>query len=267
MMTSTGPNSVEAGQIVIDDLTLSAWFDDELEPAEAERVQAAIDAQPQLQQQLARLLVNERRLREHYSAMAASQPLSDGLRDLLSEDPAAPRPWWLRLSDWRLPSLPRPALATAALAMALIVGVQLGGGPSGDVPEGLPSLEQMTQIDSSHPWFSLLESTPSGENIGLQGSQTGEVALSYRGAEGHWCRQFRVSSPVEGQALGAVACRDGGQWRIGLAQAIPLGREDDGLYRAASGDLSVIDTHILASMDGDVLMPSTESDLIQQGWP
>jgi ABC-type cobalt transport system substrate-binding protein len=265
MMTSPKANTDKAKTMVIDDMTLSAWFDDELDPAEAGSVQAAIDAQPPLQQRLARMLVNDRRLREHYSEMAASQPLPEGLRELLIDEQDSSRPWFLRFSDWTLRSLPRPALVTAAMALALVIGVQIGDQAS-TAPAGLGALSPIAQIDSDHPWFDLLDSTPSGETRSMAQGQAGQVMLSYRNGDGQWCRQFSVQSPRENQAVGAVACRAMGQWSLGLVQPQPLQSGGDGLYRAASGGNAAIDGYIMGSMVGDVLMPSAERDLIEGSW-
>jgi len=264
-MTSPEANTEKSKDLVVDDLILSAWFDNELEPADAQDVQAAIDAQPALQQRLARMLINDRRLREHYSGMAGSQPLPEGLRELLSDEPDAARPWFLRLSDWTQPWLPRPALITAALALAVVVGVQIGDQAS-TAPAGSGALSPIAQIDAGHPWFDLLESTSSGETRILTQGQTGQVMLSYRNGDDQWCRQFAVQSPRESQAVAAVACRAKGQWSPVLVQPQPLQNAADDLYRAASGGNAAIDGYIMGSMVGDVLLPTAERDLIEEDW-
>jgi len=264
-MKAPGPEQYDPKHLVIDDLTLSAWLDEELDSAEARRVQSAVDAQPELQQRLARLLVNERRLREHFTEMAETRPMTEAMRALLVADEAPSRPWFLRLTDWTIHRLPRPALATTALALALVVGLQLGSRS----PEGITgpdSLKLMTQLGPDHPWFELLESSITGETLPLSDSQTGRVALTYRDLDGHWCRQFSVQSPSEGSAMAAVACRDAGRWGISLAQPMPVRQQGDGLFRAASGGTAALDSHIMESMVGDVLMPADENEMIKQGW-
>ncbi|MEE4331538.1 MAG: hypothetical protein V2J10_11765 [Wenzhouxiangella sp.] len=253
-------------RLEVDDLTLSAWLDEELDVAEARRVQAAVDAQPGLQQRLARLLVNERRLREHYAAMADARPVPAPMRALLTADDAPARPWLLRLSDWTAQILPRPVMAAGALALALVVGIQLGGDGMDELAVPGPS-QVMTPIGPDHDWFGLLESAPSGETLELVDSQSGQVALSYQDVGGRWCRQFTVQSPAERSAMAAVACRDGEEWKIDLAQAIPFRPQNDGFFRAASsGEAAAIDAHIMEQLSGDVLMRAAESELIEQSW-
>jgi len=264
-MNASGSNNEQVSKLVIDDLMLSAWLDEELDPVEARQVQSAVDAQPELQQRLARLLVNERRLREHYTGMAESRPMPEAMRVLLANDEAPSKPWFLRLTDWTIRSLPRPALITTALALALVVGLQIGS-QTQQAPAGLNSLQSLTQIGADHPWFELLESSPSGELQPLSDAQTGQVALTYRDLDGHWCRQFSVQSPGEGSAMAAVACREAGRWRIGLAQSVPVRQQSDGYFRAASAGAVAIDSHIMESIAGDVLMPADEKEMIDLGW-
>jgi hypothetical protein len=251
--------------IVIDDLTLSAWLDEELDIAEARRVQAAVDAQPGLQQRLARLLVNERRLREHYTAMAEARPVPAPLRALLAGDDGPSRPRLLRLTDWTVQILPRPVMAAGALALGLVVGIQFGDDGVDELAVSGPS-QVMTPIGPDHDWFEMLESAPSGESVALANSRTGQVALSYRDVDGHWCRQFAIQTPAEGSAMAAVACRDGGRWAIELAQSVAYRRQDDALFRAAGGEAPVLDTYIMERMVGDVLMRDAESTAIEQAW-
>ncbi|AKS41118.1 anti-sigma factor family protein [Wenzhouxiangella marina] len=258
-------NTQDPTRFSIDDVTLSAWLDEELDASEARQVQAAVDAQPELQQRVARMMVNERRLREHYTDMAQARPMPEALTALLMDDEPAPRPWFLRLTDWSLRTLPRPALATAALALALVVGIQLG--EQGDSTPAL-SLQELAQVDPGHAWFELLESAPAGQTVSLDGAQRGQVALSYRDADGDWCRQFEIQSPAEGSALAAVACRAAGRWQIGLAQPVPLRQQDEDVFRAASGDQApAIDAYIMEHLAGDLLLGADETEVIEQGWP
>jgi hypothetical protein len=265
-MKATGPKNHDPAGLEVDDHTLSAWLDEELESTEARQVQAAVDVQPELQTRLARMMVNDRRLREHYSEMARSRPVPEAMEALLLDDEASPRPWFLRLSDWSVRALPRPALATAAAALALVVGIQLGN--LDDDQLGSPdSVLAMTEVDADHAWFELLESSPSGESRSLADGEVGQVALSYRDLDGRWCRQFDVRSLAEGSALAAVACRSEGIWQIGLAQAIPLRQQNREVFHAASGEATpALDEFIMNRMDGDLLLGSAESDVIDQGW-
>jgi len=265
-MNASGPKHHDPAGLVVDDLTLSAWLDEELDAAEARRVQAAVDAQPELQRRLARMMVNERRLREHYTDMARSRPVPEAMQALLLEDEVPTRPWFLRLTDWSIRALPRPVLATAAIALALVVGVQLGN--LNDDQLGSPdAFHSMTEIDVDHAWFELLESSPSGQSLLLDDARIGQVALSYRDLDGRWCRQFDVRSPAEGSALAAVACRSESAWQIGLAQTVPLRQHSRDVFRAASGESTpALDAFIMERMDGDLLLGNAESDLIDQGW-
>jgi len=265
-MTDSNVSRNDPKKDEIDELMLSAWLDEELDATEARRVQAAVDAQPALQQQVGRLLVNERRLREHYSAMVENRPVPAPLRALLAVDDAPSRPWFLRLSDWTVQVLPRPVMATGALALALVVGIQLG---HDDVDElAAPGSSQvMTAIGPDHEWFELLESASAGERIALAGSATGRVALSYRDVDGHWCRQFEIQVPTEGSAMAAVACRMSGRWAVELAQSVPFRRQGEDLFRAASGaEAPVVDSYIMERMVGDVLMRDAERSRIEQAW-
>ncbi len=254
-------------QVRIDDLTLSAWLDDELDAAQSKAVQSALEAQPDLQQRLARLVVNDRRLREHYEEMARQRPVPEALQALLGDNQAARRPWFLRLSDWTVQNLPRPALATAALALALLVGVQFG---EQRLVQGVSAspLEALTSINQDHAWFELLERTPAGQTLSFSNTQSGQVDFSFRDEDENWCRQFEVRAQAAGEALVAVACRRSNQWQRGVAQIVRLSTPQPDVYRAASGDeAAAVDTFIMSRLSGGLVLGEEEAAFIEQRWP
>jgi len=263
-------------RLLIDDDMLSAWLDDALDEARRRTVQDALHEQPEMQQRLGRLVLNERRVREHFSAMTRDNPPPESMLALLDTSasdaraPASsrepePRSWHLVLNEWVLSVLPRPALAAGAMSVMLAIGVLLGWQADTDSPGvGLPS----AAIDAGHEWFALLESTASGEVLSLGNGQTGQVALTWRDKSGSWCRQFEVRDAGLATASAAIACRQQGHWRVDLAQRLHLPETGAEYYQAASNrDLSAIDTFINNGIDGNALVGPAELDLIQNHWP
>jgi anti-sigma factor RsiW len=263
-------------RVVIDDSMLSAWLDDALDDDRRRMVQDALSEQPDMQQRLARLMLNERRVRDHFNAMLRDNPAPESMLALLdtsvSEAPAAvasraptrgsARPDW---SEWIQYILPRPALAASAMAVVLAIGIVLGRQAGIDSP---PAGLSTAAIEAGHEWFELLDATESGQVLALDNGQTGTVALTYRDVSGAWCRQFEVRDPARAMASAAIACRQQDSWRVELVQRVRLTGASDEYYQVASNqDLSALDTFISKGIDGDALAGAAELELIQSRWP
>ena len=263
-------------QHVIDDDMLSAWLDNGLDEARRLAVEDALREQPDMQQRLARLMINERRVRDHFSAMTQAKPPPDSMLALLetsgadsrapgASNASAPRPWLLRCNDWILSVMPRPALAAGAMTLVLAIGLVLGRQAGMDRPGAdMPT----AAIEAGHEWFALLESTASGKMLALGNGRTGQVALTYRDASGTWCRQFEVRDTGQATGSAAIACRQHDHWRIDLAQRLRVPETSAEYYQAASNnDLSAIDAFINNGIAGDALAGAAELELIQRQWP
>lgn len=227
----------------IDDETLMALADGELDGAEAARVSAAIADDPQAQARLRRFTETRARLKA-LAAEAGPGPADDALAAriraaaLASQAPAAPAP---------APAAPaRPAnrnrapwaaMAAALAAAAVGIGWWQTGGPA-----ALPPAE-----------VAALDSLPSGEAVTLEGAGDLTMIASYRTAAGDFCREYEVAR--DRSLTVSVACRQDGAWQRQFASDMTAGEG----YVPASGDIAALDDWLADSGAGEPLTPEDEA--------
>ncbi|WEF24209.1 hypothetical protein [Paracoccus sp. S3-43] len=226
----------------IDDETLMALADGELDGAEAARVSAAIADDPEAQARLRRFAETRARLRA-LSAPPAGQGDDNDLiariraASVPAQAPAAPAPATPGVAANRNRA---PWAAIAAGLTAALVGLgwwQMGGAPAG--------LEQAE--------IAALDSLPSGEAAVLEDGRDLTVIASYRTAEGMFCREYETAR--DARVTVSVACRDGGGWQRQFASVMTA---TDG-YVPASGDLAALDDWLARTGAGDPLTPEDEA--------
>ncbi|MDF3856420.1 hypothetical protein ACDP63_23200 [Paracoccus sp. P2] len=230
----------------IDDETLMALADGELEPGRAEAVRRAVAADPELQRRLHRFAETRRLLGTLRTGAAGEDPLAGMIRAAAS---AAPEP-----APQAAPCPPAPAprapaanlnrspwLALAASAALAVLG--LGWWEwSGRGGEGLPGAE-----------LAALDELPSGEvRVLADGTEISMIA-SFQLPEGQLCREYETAR--ERMLRIVLACRDAEGWQARFAAR----SEADGAdYRPASGPESIEAT--LAALDaGEPLTPEDEA--------
>lgn len=203
----------------IDETTLVAWVDGELDEAHATEVARAVAANSEL----AALADRHRALKARFAAAfdpialqpaamptdRASAPVAslDAARARRDADAAmSPRRWWG---------------VGGAIAASLLVGVLAGHdliGPGGVAGEpGAPTLPA--------PITQALDGQLAGEGGAVR------VALSFKDRAGGYCRSFAATD------LSGVACRDGGDWRLRYAAPASIRQTD---YRMAGTDADEI---------------------------
>jgi len=252
-----------------DEATLSAWLDGALEGDQLAAVHDALARSPELQRRIGLMMLNERLVRARFEQMAAERPVPETLASLLDTQSNCERKSWLRLFNDRLAGMTLgPGLATAVIAVALLVGVLAGQQvPFASAPfVSMPS-NGLARIEIGHPWHDLLESTASGTSVALDDGRQGLVALTYESTSGRWCRQFQISGSQRVAGTAAVACRDDGLWQIELAQRFEAPAATGDRYQTAGAPgLSAVDAYILARRRGEVLVGSQEAAVLDQGW-
>ena len=231
----------------IDDETLMALADGELDQAEAARVSAAVARDPEAQARLR--LFTETRARLKILASAAPAP-SD--KDLIARIRAASSAVQASgtvaptaLPPSATPPVPAnanraPWAALAAAVTAAVVGLawwQMGG-----TPAGLPEAE-----------VAALDSLPSGQVTELGDGRDLTMIASYRTAEGAFCREYETAQDA-GLTV-SVACRQGDTWQRQFASDMTA---TDG-YVPASGDIAALDDWLAETGAGDPLTPEDEA--------
>lgn len=223
----------------IDDETLMALADGELDRAESARISAAIADDPEAQARLRRFAETRARLKA-LSTEGPARQADDALIARIRAAGVAPQ----------APAAPAPPPAAnanrapwAALAAALTAAVVgLGWWQMGDAPDGLPQAE-----------VAALDSLRSGQATVLEDGRDLTVIASYRTAEGAFCREYETAR--DASLTVTVACREGGDWQRQFASDMVAA---DG-YVPASGDIAALDDWLAQTGAGDPLTPEDEA--------
>ena len=224
---------------------IAAFADGELSGEREAQVAAAIEADPELAQQVERHISLKAMLAGHY-APVLDQPVPDRLAAMLSRpqpaevvDFSAAREQ--RESKRRLPHwgwIAGPVLA-ASLALAVFLPGQRGEAPAYADTQLAGVLDDRLVADQS------------------PGDET-RVLLSFRSEEGRYCRAF------SGSAGGGIACRDEAGWKLEALGEGSEGASTD--YRMAGAG----DAEILALAQemaaGPALDAQGEQAAREQGW-
>lgn len=226
----------------IDDETLMALADGELDPDLAARLTAAIAADPEAQGRLNRFVETRDRLR-----MLADGGTRTGADDALiariraaAVAPARPAAPTAAPAPANRNRAPLGAIAAGFAAMALGIG---WWGWNGSAPDGLAPSE-----------IAALDTLPSGEGLLLEDGRDLTMIASYRIASGALCREYETAGDA---ALSVViACRDADGWQQRLARDMADG---DSGYRPASGEIAAVEDWLAEAGAGDPLTPEAEA--------
>ncbi|QBX34347.1 hypothetical protein E4191_06195 [Paracoccus liaowanqingii] len=227
----------------IDDITLMALADGELDAAEARALQARIAADPQAQARLAQF----RLTRAHLAALAEDASAHPGDADLtariraagIAAHPPSGRP------------IPRPAanrnrapwaaLAAGLAVLGIAIGWWLPGGNSGS--DGLQEV---------------LARVPAGEGAMLEDGTDVTVIASFRTGTGQLCREIETAG--DGRARLAILCRDDASEAFEERFALDLTTAEG--YQPASGELEGLDAFLAGIGAGDPLSPADEAEAL-----
>jgi len=227
----------------IDEATIIAWVDGELDELAAARIARAVEADPEAAA-----------LAERHRAMKARFATAFG--PIANEPVAMPTPEPAQVISLAAVRAERQAQAAppakrswafgGAIAASLLVGLLAGqkiGQPAGlgDRPDALAL---------SAPLAMALDSQLSGDKGAIR------VALTFKDRDGHYCRNFA------GRNVSGIACRNGGEWR--LRYAVP-GPDQTTDYRMAGTDPGAAQL-ITTMMAGDPLDRPAEEAARKAGW-
>ncbi|MFV0383106.1 hypothetical protein [Paracoccus sp. (in: a-proteobacteria)] len=224
----------------IDDETLMALADGQLDPARAGELRRMIAAYPDLQTRLNRFQETRRMLGALRTQPQGEDPLAAMIRasvtTAVARPAAAAAPANLNRRPWK-----------AAAASVAVIAAGLGWWLSSGRPHDLGAAE-----------LAALDSLPSGEMQVLDDGRELAMIASYQTAQQGLCREYEISAPASLRTI--LACRNGNGWQERFATD---GEATDEDYRTASGEGSV-DEALAGIGAGDPLTPEDEAAALRQ---
>lgn len=235
-----------------DDETLMRRIDGEMPVAERDRIDAAAASDADLAARLAAL-------RTTGAAARAAFPIQSDARDadlarLIMASGSAPT----KSAGWKLwlgqVFAPRSAviwggLATAAFVAGLLIAPSLNGST------GFALTSDGAVADAG--LVRVLDTGLAADGADDQGRAVG---LTFRNAEGRWCRTFTATQ----DRVAGLVCRQGEDWRL---QALAPAGSSGGEIRTASSDTPAV---VLAAVDttiaGDAVDTAAERRARDDGW-
>ncbi|MRL70374.1 hypothetical protein [Brevundimonas sp. SPF441] len=235
-----------------DDETLMRRIDVEMPVAERDRIDAAAASDADLAARLAAL-------RTTGAAARAAFPIQSDTRDadlarLIMASSATPT----KSASWKFwlgqAFAPRSAviwggLATAAFVAGLLIAPSLNGST------GFALTSDGAVADAG--LVRVLDTGLAADGADAQGRAVG---LTFRNAEGNWCRTFTATQ----DGVAGLVCRQGDAWRL---QALVPARSPSGEIRTASSDTPAV---VLAAVDttiaGDAVDTAAERRARDDGW-
>lgn len=247
------------GPMQIDDETLMALADGELDPARAQALRHAVAADPALQARLHRFEETRRLLGGLRVAgdTPAEDPLAAMIRAAVRPDPGtappipAVAPPRLGAAGQRPPAPAnlnrRPWLAAAASAAIVALGLGWWNWAGAPAQPGFTAAE-----------LAALDGLPSGQVQVLEGGAELAMIASFRASDGGLCREYETAHATERRVV--LACRGAEGWAERFAAVAQDGGQD---YRPASG-AATIDAAIAAIGAGAPLTPEDEAAALRE---
>lgn len=239
----------------LDDETLLAYADGELDPRRAAEVEVRLRDDPEARQRLERLRESARLARDAFRDTLEA-PVPERLLKALDQDSA---PAMAKVLPFKTRSRPPRSLPLKAAAAVLVAALGLGllwiGTPAPRPPlAGTDALLQKA-----------LETRPGGRSLADGGREITPL-LTVRSGDGGYCRQFQEQRGGEGY-LG-VACRNrDGVWLIRVLLARALLAQPADSYGPASGPAPAAPAALLDALtEGQALTPAQEAGLLERGW-
>ena len=231
----------------ISEESLMAFADGELSAGEAQRVAAALDANPALARKLDRM----RRAKAALQGAFAGQLDVETPTRLRAPFASPPRRGASVIAFPQTARRPLYMLAAAACAaLAFLAGKASVGGGSMMFARADGAIVARGDLDNA------LDDQAAGANAGARI----QIAMSIPDEGGGYCRVFRL------EASTGLACGEAGQWRIDALAASDSATDASG-YATAAGELPEI---ILNAANqrraGDPLDTDAERRAMREGW-
>jgi anti-sigma factor RsiW len=277
----------------IPDETLMAYADDELEPAQRAEVEAAVAADPQLAERVARHRALRKKLNAAFDPVLL-ETVPDAMVAQIRGAPASghsAKPAGAASSTAvpgaTITDLRRVRAARAAEAKEAAAAVARRG----DTPRPPWTWFEWTAVAASLAIGAVVAhlalNSPDASRIGTVGGQLVaqadladalsaqlaidqppdapvQIGVSFKSKSGDTCRTFTLK---EQSVLGGLACRQGNDWRVELLAEAAPGTNAPGGYKPAGGSMpAAVLTAVEQKIEGDALDASGEAAARARGW-
>lgn len=238
-----------------DDETLMRRIDGELGPEAGAAIDAAAAGDPALARRLERLRGLRTLTREAFPA--APDPRDAELARLIMGGAVRREPWAARVAGGlREAFAPRYApVWGGAAAACFVLGLTVGWLGQDRTPGGFSVASDGALADTE--LVRVLDRGLAAEGADSEGRAVG---LTFRDADGRWCRTFRAGDA----GVAGLACRTGGDWRM---QVLAPFRVSGAEVRTAGADTPVA---VLIAVDdliaGETLDAAAEAQARDAGW-
>jgi hypothetical protein len=242
---------------VIDDATLMAYADGELDPAARAAVEAEVARSPETMRRLQAHAALRARMAEAFSS-ALDEPIPSALAALVAGAAPASAPV-INLEDRRRSRAPAARRGLGlGLAASLVLGVLLGAGLMSTRGSG-PIAAEGGQLVARGALAAALDRQLSSE---AGPRQAVRVGLTIHTADGRYCRTFRLDQTA---AVAGLACRGPSRWTVEVATAVAAERHT--AYVTAATDIpDAVLQAVDRLADGPALNVASERAARAAGW-
>lgn len=236
--------------MTIDEGTLMAWIDGELDSKAAAEVAAAVAGDPVFAAHVEAQRALAARLNTGFAPILA-EPVPDAILTAMVPPVAEIIDFAARRAkrDVAVPIANRRTVQWMALAATLVIGVVIGRGTGQVVPPAI--MEKGGALVAS----GLLAEALDVQLASAPGDGPTRVMLSFKAQDGRYCRSWARAEQT------GVACRTGNDWRI----AATVAATPEGNYRMAGGD-SALMASVDAMIAGEPLDGDQERAAKARGW-
>ena len=238
-----------------DDEILMRRVDGELSPDAGAAIDAAAAGDPALARRLERLRGLRTLAREAFPA--AQDPRDGELARLILNGATRREPWTARLAGGLREgfALRHAPVWAGAAAACFVLGLTVGWLGQDRTPEGFAVATDGVLADAA--LVRVLDRGLAADGADGEGRAVG---LTFRDADGRWCRTFRAGDA----GVAGLACRTDGDWRM---QALAPFQASDSEVRTAGADTPAA---VLAAVDaligGETLDAAAEAQARDAGW-
>lgn len=253
--------------VLLNDETLMAYVDGELDAATTSEVEAALADNAAARETVAMFRESTRLAQDAFAAPMDEEVPARLLSqfDDKSADPAASA----EVVDFAARRAARPAGPVRRFALPLAASIALAVGIAGGwtlssqtvTPEDPGML--LGGISMESRLHAALEGTPSGQALAWDGGAITPL-LTFRDTDGRFCREFQATGSAGGQGSIGIACRGDGQWQGEFAIAAQAA--GSGNFQPASGGMESLETFIDELMADMPLDAEAEAAALAAGW-